>query len=311
LYVSIAFVSLWIIIDPSIMERFLIFRRLQDIPLGRLVALLVFAQFFWLAVFLVLRERSNNQLDRYHRLALVLSAELEKIKSEIDPSKFHKIMVVLPAFREEENILQVLEKIPKEVDSQPVGVLVAVDGIGDPTYDVVREKYPEAVVVRQVVQIGSGAALHLGYQMCAMHGVRIVVSMDSDGQHSPEELSNLLKPILEGTHDMIIGSRLNGRWEVESVWRYLGLNIFGFIVNTILRIEAWDCTSGYRAFLLKPVVALGLEEAQYHTLELIFKAHRAGLRIGEVPIQVLARRHGDSKKGNTMYYGYLVYKISR
>lgn len=303
LYGGIGAISLWIIVDPSATDKF-IFSRIREIPLGRLVALLIFAQFFWLAVFLILRERSRNQLERFHQLVLVLSAEFEKLKAEINSNKFQEIMVVLPAFREEENISAVLEKIPKEVEGHSIGVLVAVDGIGDPTYDVVREKFPEAIAIRQVVQIGSGGALHLGYQMCAMHGVRIVVSMDSDGQHSPEELPSLLKPVLEGNLDVVIGNRLQGGWEVESLWRFVGLHIFGFVIRRLMRIHAWDCSNTYRAFLLDPIMSLGLVEAQYHTLELIFKAHRTGLRIGEVPIRILARKHGTSKKGNTFYYGY-------
>jgi len=304
LYSSIGIVSLWIVIAPSITDKFFFFYSIRNVPLGRLVSLLIFAQFFWLAGFLLLRERSNSQLERYNWLILVLSAELEKAKGELDPKKFQEVMVVLPAFREEKNISRVLEKIPKEVDGHSIGVLVAVDGMSDPTYDVVRKFFPEAVAVRQVVQVGSGAALHLGYQLCAMHGVRIVVSMDSDGQHSPEELPVLLKPILDGTHDVVVGNRLDGGWEVESSWRFIGLHLFGFVIRTIMRIPAWDCSNTYRAFGLESVMGLGLVEAQYHTLELIFKAHRAGLRIGEVPVRVLARRHGESKKGNTLYYGY-------
>ena len=304
LYPGIGIVTLWIVIDPSIMDKFYIFYGIRNVPLGRLVALLIVAQFFWLAGFLLLRERSNNQLEHYNRLVLVLSAELEKAKGEIEPEKFQEVMVVLPAFREEKNISGVLKKIPKEVEGHSVGILVAVDGIGDPTYDVVRKNFPDAVAVRQVVQIGSGAALHLGYQLCAMHGVRIVVSMDSDGQHSPDELPVLMKPILDGTHDVIVGNRIQGGWEVESSWRFIGLYLFGFIVRTIMRIPAWDCSNTYRAFELEPVMGLGLVEAQYHTLELIFKAHRKGLRVGEVPVRVLARQHGNSKKGNTLYYGY-------
>lgn len=304
LYGSIGILSLLVIVQPSAIDWFLDLGRIRAIPLGRLVVLLLFAQLFWLAAFLILRERSNAGIELHENLVRTLSAELEKANAKIHPAKFREIMMVLPAYREEENITHVLEKIPTEVDGYPIGVVVVVDGVADPTYDVVRERFPEVVVLRQVVRIGSGAALHLGYQFCAMYGVRIVVSMDSDGQHSPEDLPTLLAPLLAGTHDVVIGNRLKGGWEVTSAWRFVGLHIFGFIVHTILRINAWDCSNTYRAFLLEPVMGLGLEEVQYHTLELIFKAHRAGLRIGEAPVRVLARKSGSTKKGSSLYYGY-------
>ena len=66
----------------------------------------------------------------------------------------------------------------------------------------------------------------------------------------------------------------------------------------------WDCSNTYRAFRLSALMTLRLEEPQYHTLELVFKAHRAGLRMTEVPVRVLARHSGKSKKGGTLYYGY-------
>ena len=213
-------------------------------------------------------------------------------------------MVILPACREEANIAHVLRKIPKEIDGHSIGIMVVVDGIGDPTADVIRTHFPHVAVLHQVIQIGSGAALHLGYQLCVKQGVRIVVSMDSDGQHDPEDLPKLVAPVLAGTHEVVIGNRLQGGWEIESAWRFVGLHIFGFIVRHILRINAWDCSNNYRAFLLKPIFGLGLEEAQYHTLELLFKAKRSGLRIGEAPTRVLARRSGFTKKGNTIFYGY-------
>jgi len=299
---------LWIIAYPSIVDRVLNLGRIREFPLGRVVVLLLLAQLFWLVVLFVLRERSNDQVERFNRLVSILSVELERNNGDVSPEKFREIMVVLPAYREEENVTSVLEKIPKQVNGYSVGVVVVVDGIEDPTANVVQQRFPGAVVLRQLVRVGSGAALLRGYRLCASHGVRVVVSMDSDGQHSPDDLSVLLQPILDGTHDVVIGNRLKGGWEVESTWRFVGLHIFGFIVRVLMRINAWDCSNTYRAFLLDPVMAIGLEEAQYHTLELLFKAHRAGLRIGEVPIRVLARRSGTSKKGNTLYYGYQFFK---
>ncbi len=304
LYLPLCVVSVFVLLKPSIIDQFLDLGRIRTIPLGAAVVWLLFAQLFWLAAILILRERSHTQIDRYHNLVRALSAEREMAGKNIDPAKFHEIMVVLPAYREEDNIAQVLEQIPEEFDGHAMGVLVVVDGLEDPTYNVIRNRFPNAIALRQFVQIGQGAALQLGYRFCAANGVRIVVSMDADGQHSPEDLSAVLQPVLSGEYDIVIGSRIQGGWVKESLWRFVGLHLFGFLIKYVLGVNSWDCTNNYRAFLLKPVMKLGLVESQYQSLEFIFKAHRAGLRIGEAPVRVLARSSGTSKKGSTIYYGY-------
>ena len=302
LYGVIGVVSLWIIIDPSVTDRFLE-DGVRAVPLARLVVLLLCAQLVWLLAVLVLRDRGREQAGAHVRLVEATSAELERLAGGPSPDLFKEIMVVLPAYREEDNIASVLERIPREVMGRAVGIVVVVDGADDPTANVVR-RYPDVVLLRQVARIGSGAALRLGYRFCAAHDVEVVVSMDSDGQHDPAELPTLLAPILAGTHDIVIGNRAIGGWEVESTWRYAGLHLIGFLPRTVLGMGVWDCSNTYRAFRLASLMRLRLEEPQYHTLELVFKAHRAGLPMMEVPVRVLARRSGQSKKGGTLLYGY-------
>ena len=302
LYGTITIVSLWILIDPSVTDRF--FQTgLRALPLGRLVVLLLCAQLAWLIALLVLRERSEEQAHRHERLVEATSVEIEKARGGPPPDLFKPVMVVLPAYREERNIGAVLDALPTEIEGRPLGVVVVVDGADDPTASVVR-RYPHVVLLNQVVRIGSGAALRLGYRFCAEHRVEAVVSMDSDGQHDPADLPTVLAPILAGTHDVVVGNRALGGWEVESMWRFVGLHLTGFLTRTVLRTGVWDCSNTYRAFRLPQLMTLQLEEAQYHTLELVFKAHRAGLRMTEVPVRVHARRSGESKKGGTLYYGY-------
>lgn len=299
---AFGFVSLWIIIDPSVTNRFLE-QGVQAVPVGRLVVLLLCAQLVWLVAVLVLRDRVHEEATRHTSLVEATSLELERARGGPDPELFKEVMVVMPACREERNIAAVLDRMPTEVAGRPVGVVVVVDGADDPTCAVVR-RYPAVVLLRQVVRIGSGAALRLGYRVCATHGVSVVVSMDSDGQHDPADLPQLLAPVLAGSHDVVVGNRAAGGWEVESVWRYVGLHLTGFLTSRVLRMAVWDCSNTFRAFRLAPLMRLKLEEPQYHTLELVFKAHRAGLRMTEVPVRVLARRSGESKKGGTLLYGY-------
>jgi glycosyltransferase involved in cell wall biosynthesis len=127
--------------------------------------------------------------------------------------------------------------------------------------------------------------------------------MDADGQHNPEEIPNLLSPIIEDKHDIVIGSRILGGRERDSRLRLIGVYFFSFIINRLLGTKITDPASGFRAFKMNALKSIYLYEDQYHTSELIITAAKEGVRIGEVPITIHKRRFGKSKKGKNWKYG--------
>jgi hypothetical protein len=128
--------------------------------------------------------------------------------------------------------------------------------------------------------------------------------MDADGQHRPEDIKNLLLPIIEDQYDCVIGSRILGDREKASWLRITGVYFFGRIVSVLLGKKITDPSSGFRAFRMEAMASIRLHEDQYHTSELIIEAVRKGLRIGEVPITILKRKYGQSKKGKDLAYGF-------
>ena len=89
---------------------------------------------------------------------------------------------------------------------------------------------------------------------------------------------------------------------------WIGILVFNYIINIFAGTRITDCTNGFRAFRVEALKKILLYQDQFHTAELIIDAARKGIRITEVPVSVLRRNYGKSKKGNNWTYGYSFYK---
>jgi hypothetical protein len=127
--------------------------------------------------------------------------------------------------------------------------------------------------------------------------------MDADNQHLPEEIEKLVAPILNNDYDLVIGSRVLGESFKSSLMRDTGINLFTKAINIVTGTRLTDCSSGFRAFNVNKISSLNLREDQFQTAEVIVEAAKKGLRIGEVPITIVKRKHGTSKKGRDIKYG--------
>jgi len=267
---------------------------------GRILGLAVFA----IVVLFVLTMRSLFQGARIERK---LSATLEGIAWEEFraaglPERFRdRIAVVIPAYNEEDNIGSVLPRIPESVCGVGTSVLVVDDGSRDRTGDVAREH--GAAVARHVTNLGGGAALRTGYRLMSDSGARIVVTLDADGQHLPEEMSRLVQPVLDGEVDVAHGSRVLGQAEPNHFAREMGIIFFNRLVSAITRTKVTDCSNGYRAVRSTVLPQLVLRQEQFHTSEFMIEAIKRGVPATEVAVTVVSRLHGHSKKPAVLRYG--------
>ena len=277
---------------------------MKDKQFGRLITLLILSNvLLWIIVF-NLREKDHKKLIQFDNLFRYLAQK--QFDAEEGYSKIKEINVIIPALDEAENLKNLLPKMPEEIDGHPLGVLVIDDGSRDDTIAVVRKhNYPAA---SYPLNRGGGAALRLGYDIAITGSARIIVTMDGDGQHLPEEIERLVKPVLKNEADIVIGSRLLGQRERDSIIRWIGILVFNYIINIFAGTRITDCTNGFRAFRVEALKKILLYQDQFHTAELIIDAARKGIRITEVPVSVLRRNYGKSKKGNNWTYGYSFYK---
>jgi hypothetical protein len=267
---------------------------------GRILGLAVGA----VIVLFVLTMRS---LITNARIERKLSATLEGIaweefRSAGLPERFaDKIAVVIPAYNEVDNIAHVLPRIPASVCGVETAVLVVDDGSRDGTGDLARAG--GAAVARHVTNLGGGAALRTGYRLMVDSGARIVVTLDADGQHRPEEMQSLVQPILDGAVDMSHGSRVLGHAEPNHAAREMGIVFFNRLVSAITRTRVTDCSNGYRAVRATVLPQLVLRQEQFHTSEFMIEAIKRGIPAIEVPVTVDKRLHGHSKKPAVFRYG--------
>ena len=209
--------------------------------------------------------------------------------------------VVIPAYNEEDNLGTVLPRIPSTVCGVETAVLVVDDGSRDRTGDIARAH--GAAVARHVINRGGGAALRTGYRLMADSGAEVVVTLDADGQHLPEEMSRLVRPVLEGEVDLAHGSRVLGHAEPNHYAREMGIVFFNRLVSFITRTKVSDCSNGYRAVRAAVLPQLVLRQEQFHTSEFMIEAIKRGIPAKEVPITVEQRLHGHSKKPAVVRYG--------
>jgi hypothetical protein len=267
---------------------------------GRILGLAVFAIF----VLFVVSLRALSQAARNARqLSAVLEGlAWEEFRQAGLPERFRdRIAILVPAYNEAESIGYVLDRMPERVCGLQTAVLVVDDGSRDGTGDVAAEH--GAVVARHVINRGGGAALRTGYRLMVESGAEVVVTLDADGQHLPAEMERLVKPVLDGEVEVAHGSRVLGQADRNHFARELGIVFFNRLVSFITRTHVTDCSNGYRAVRTTALPQLVLRQEQFHTSEFMIEAIKRGIPAREVPVTVVSRLSGHSKKPAVVRYG--------
>jgi glycosyl transferase family 2 len=251
---------------------------------------------------LVLRSLAQGSRITSELSALLEGLAWEQFRAAGEPEHFAgKLGILIPAYNEADSISAVLARIPGEVCGLQTAVLVVDDGSRDNTGEAARSA--GAVVARHVINRGGGAALRTGYRLLADSGAKIVVTLDADGQHRPEEMARLVEPVVSGEVAVAHGSRVLGDAAPNHFARELGIVFFNRLVSFITRTKVSDCSNGYRAVRADVLPQLVLRQEQFHTSEFMIEAIKRGIPAKEVPVTVDRRLHGHSKKPAVARYG--------
>jgi cellulose synthase/poly-beta-1,6-N-acetylglucosamine synthase-like glycosyltransferase len=295
-----SFCILLVVIFPDSINAFVEMLALEDRQFGRLIALGVLSNMALWVFVISLRAKDYRKSLQFD--LLVRNLALERFLDSPERRKVKEISIVIPVLNEAENLKSVLPRIPEDIDGHGVSAIVVDDGSTDDSVDVARLN--GMAVARNPINRGGGAALRLGFDIASRLGSKIIVTMDGDGQHLPEELQSLIGPLLKDEADFVIGSRVIGQREKDSMIRWLGIHVFSFIINLLASTKITDCSSGFRAFKVDALDKVLLVQDQFHTAELIIDSAKKGLRITEVPITIKRRMSGESKKGRNLIYGF-------
>ncbi len=196
------------------------------------------------------------------------------------------VSVIIPAYNEAETIRDVVIKV-KEIDPE-FEIIVVNDGSTDNTAEVAAES--GAIVFSHPYNIGNGAAIKNGIRIASGD---ILVLMDGDGQHRPEDIFELIKYLPD--YDMVIGSRT--RQKQASLTRALGNWIFNWLASYVTKFKVEDLTSGFRAVkaeIAQKLLYLLPNQYSYPTL-ITLGVLRSGRSIKYIPVDVQKRKQGTSE----------------
>jgi glycosyltransferase involved in cell wall biosynthesis len=190
----------------------------------------------------------------------------------VEAAEKPQVSAVVPAFSEEKTIGEVVQRCLPYVDE----VLVVDDGSGDDT--AANAEAAGARVIKLPRNMGVLKAVEMG-----LHEARgdIIVTLDADGQHSPEEIPRLVKPIIDGDADLVMG--------VRPGFPHLSERVITWV--TSLRVPVGDASTGFRAIRKETAVKMRLHGACLCGT-FVLEAARNGARVKGVPVTVAERRHG-------------------
>jgi glycosyltransferase involved in cell wall biosynthesis len=194
-----------------------------------------------------------------------------------------RIVIVVPAFNEEQRIASVVLTAKKFADL----VIVCDDGSRDMTGEIAKTLGAEVVVHGR--NLGYGTALASLFKRARELGADIVVTFDGDGQHDARFVSAVTAPIIDGEADVVIGSRFkSGSMNRTPSWRRLGIRMINGVVRGVSGKQYSDTQSGmraYRATILKLVYPS--ETGMGASAEILLRASKEGLRVKEVGVPIL------------------------
>lgn len=197
--------------------------------------------------------------------------------------KSNRLLIIVPAYNEAKIIGYVLRSLPKKIKNiDSISTVVVDDGSTDKTADIARRN--RCFVVRHIINRGLGAALGTGFEYALRTNATVIVTFDADGQHKQKDIIRIIAPLLAGTADVVIGSRLLSLKGMPLVRLVV---IFFSNLFTMLLTNMWttDSQSGLRAFSRHSlerikISSLGMEVSS----EIFEKIKKNKLRLAEVPI---------------------------
>ncbi|MDE2939371.1 MAG: lysylphosphatidylglycerol synthase domain-containing protein [Chloroflexota bacterium] len=202
------------------------------------------------------------------------------------------VAVIIPAYNEAENLPETLGRIPWQRVPN-LKVIVVDDGSTDSTASVAQDHGAD-VVISHSRNRGLGAALRTGLAAANELDARAAVYLDADGEYPPEQIPDLLEPVLQGEVDYVLGSRYLGKREGQRTVRLLGNLAFTGLLCLATGRRITDGQTGFRAFSRRALECAEIihdyNYAQVLTLDLLKK----GMRMREVPITYSRRTRGKS-----------------
>lgn len=212
-----------------------------------------------------------------------------------------KTIAIIPCHNEAKHIAAVVEKARQYVDV----VWVIDDYSTDDTWIVAGAA--GAVVMANAFGHGLGSAVRYGLQCSWFEKAKIIVLLDGDGQHNPDEIPKLIKPIKQGTADIVMGQRVKGNMPT---YRGFGIKFLTLACNIWTKMQIPDAMTGYWAVSTKSLPKL-TENKWGLAVELLIKTRNNGCRMTGIPVEAIYHsKYSDNSTTSPLKLGlYLLWII--
>ena len=206
------------------------------------------------------------------------------------------ITIGIPAFNEEKNIGKVIVTLKKITDD----IIVCDDGSNDLTREIAEGL--GAKVISHTKNMGYGEAIKSIFNEAKKKEVDILVTFDADGQHRPEDIKSVTKPIIDQEAEVVIGSRFLKNETNMPKYRKIGVKVLTKVTNMSIKENLTDSQSGLRAYQKKVLQNISLTDSGMGiSTEILIKSHQKEFRIVEAPIQILYGK--DTSTHNPVSHG--------
>ena len=203
-----------------------------------------------------------------------------------------RVLIAIPAYDEAESIGTVIERVRESLPD--FDLLVVNDGSRDATGRILNQL--GVVTTTHLCNLGYGRAIQTALTYALRSNYDVLITLDADGQHSPEQVKALYNETLHAGWDVLIGSRYvaSHDYSQSPLGRRIGMRLFSWLVRTVGRRHIYDTTSGLkiiRRSVFEPLTRWHFID--FHAEAIVYLL-RLGYRVGEYPITVAERRHGQS-----------------
>ena len=197
-----------------------------------------------------------------------------------------KLIIQIPCYNEEKSLPITLNALPKKIEGiDEIEVLIINDGSTDKTVEVAR-----SLGVKHIVEMphncGLAKAFVAGINTALSLDADIIVNTDADNQYCADDIEKIIKPILNGSADIVIGSRPVSKIQHFSLLKKMLQKLGSFVMRLISSTDVEDAPSGFRAFSRNAAIQLNVFDNYTYTLETIIQARAKGLILECVPINV-------------------------
>lgn len=206
-----------------------------------------------------------------------------------------KVAALIPAYNEEKYIQPLLLRTEPFVDY----VIVVDDGSKDKTWEQCRNLSSKIIALRHPINLGKGAALKTGCEAAKRFGIDIIVTLDGDGQHEPNQIPGVLEYMKKNKYDIVFSVRKNGH--TMPMVRKMGNVTLNFLARHLFHINLRDIWCGFRVFRTDILPKIDWTRTDYSgEIQMALKVGRSGLQYGEYIIPTI---YHDAHKGVTIFHG--------